>query len=234
MKREGRQQHGCVRNYLILPAQLNNNSSSTRGVLNSSSPPLGGGGGLMNKISTSPTAGAKPWKCAGKYKTRDRIPKNIKGTQKLKSLDVAMNHKLILWRVVDKGCDLNYRGISATDMLVQLNSRDRVYWDDDEQDQDLNNQNHNHDYYDDDVYNNTVYDVKNDVDNEDLGTELKKLGPVRLVMKEEEGESSTSGTTESDADEEEDYEDDDHMSFCDVGFLVDQLDEEDWCLVEEM
>ncbi|KAI3908116.1 hypothetical protein MKW92_050371 [Papaver armeniacum] len=227
MKREGRQQHGYVRNYLILP----NNSSSTRGVLNSSSSPPLGGGLMMNKISsTSPTtAGAKPWKCAGKYKTR--VPKNIKGTQKLKSLDVAMNHKLISWRVVDKGCDLNYRGISATDMLVQLNNRDRDCWDDDdEQDQDLN---HNHDYYDDDdVYNTTtVYDVKN---NEDLGTELTKLGPVRLVMEqeEEEGESSTSGTTESDADEEE--EDDDHMSFCDVGFVVDQLDEEDWCLVEEM
>ncbi|KAI3863212.1 hypothetical protein MKX03_002317 [Papaver bracteatum] len=223
MKREGRQQHGYVRNCWILPAQLNNNSSSTRGVLNSSSPPLGGaGGGLMNNIPTSPTAGAKPWKCAGKYKTR--IPKNIKGTQKLKSLDVATNHKLISWRVVDKGCDLNYRGISATDMLLQLNNRDRDYWVDDEQDKDLNNQNQNHDYYDDDVYNNTVYDVNNNVDDEDLGTELTKLGPVRLVMKEE----------ESDADEEEDYEDDDHMSFCDVGFVVDQLDEEDWCLVEEM
>ncbi|OVA20510.1 hypothetical protein BVC80_1065g62 [Macleaya cordata] len=216
MKREGRQ-HGMVRSYMIVPTPLNPRLNS-RAVNQFDTRPTAG---LFTKVSTKPTNHSKftgkcgKSKCTGCHvhpacKSKDKT----KGTQKLKSIDVAMNHKLISWRVVDKGQGLNYRGISATAVLGQLSND---HWDDHVDDDD----DHHDDGHVDDVY---------DDDSPVLADELPT---VSLHVAKEEGASS--GGIEEEEKDDDDDDDDDHMSFCDVGFVIDQVDgDEDWCLVGEL
>lgn len=110
MKREGRQ-HGMVRTRMVLPPPWNSRPKSK--VVNElTSPPTAG---RYAKVPTKPTNHPKfTGKCGTPRcmechtrpacKSRDKA----KGTHKLKSFDVTLNHQLITWRVMDKGLGLNW------------------------------------------------------------------------------------------------------------------------------
>ncbi|XP_077229128.1 histone-lysine N-methyltransferase trithorax-like protein [Tasmannia lanceolata] len=134
MKREGRQ-HGMVRSNRILPPSWTKPKSK---VINKfDSPPTAG---LYTKTPSKPTNHSKfTGKCG-----RTMCPGchthpvckssyKAKGTHKLKSCDVAVNHRLASWRVVDKGIGLNYTGKSATGMLDHLS---RYYYDENDNEPD--------------------------------------------------------------------------------------------------
>ncbi|XP_021599171.1 uncharacterized protein LOC110605137 [Manihot esculenta] len=126
MKREG-VQHGMVRTCRILPSPWNPKPNS-RFINRFDSPPTAG---LFAKVQPRPTNHSKftgkctmP-RCNGCHmhpcsKSKDKT----KGTQKLKSLDVASNYRLMTWRLVDVGPGLNFSGLSATGMLDHLTNGD--------------------------------------------------------------------------------------------------------------
>ncbi|XP_009605471.1 uncharacterized protein [Nicotiana tomentosiformis] len=213
MKREGRQ-HGMVRTYPILPSPYNPKTDSWY-INKSNSPPTAG---LFTKVSTKPCNHSKfTGKCgrprcnschihpAGKSKDK------TKGTQKLKGRgDVVSNYRLITWRVVDSRPGLNFSGFSATGLLDHLDSDYSYYMDHDD----------DHGIY---------YDAPGpgeDYFNEEIGSEL--------VV---DSNWSTPGVEIEEIDECEDNGDDDEerMSFCEVGFVWEKVEEDgDWCVVEEM
>ncbi|OVA17587.1 hypothetical protein BVC80_1837g420 [Macleaya cordata] len=104
MKREGRQ-HGMVRSYMILPSPLNPTPKSK--IVNKlDSRPIAG---LYTKVTSKPTNHSKfTGKCGAPRCTDchshpvNKSKDKAKGTQKLKSCNVAMNHRSLAWRVVDK------------------------------------------------------------------------------------------------------------------------------------
>ncbi|KAJ8615640.1 hypothetical protein MRB53_035012 [Persea americana] len=110
MRREGRQ-HGMVRNYMVLPPPSYQRPKSK----------------VVNEFTPTPTADINtkvPTKLTNHYKftgccRKSRCPgchsrpackpkDKTKGTHKLKSYDVTLNHRLIEWRVVDKGLGLDF------------------------------------------------------------------------------------------------------------------------------
>ncbi|XP_031474934.1 uncharacterized protein LOC116247110 [Nymphaea colorata] len=116
MRREGKQ-HGVVRSCMLLSPNAN----------------------VVNKLDSLPTAGIfqkvprKPTnhskftgvcrrpRCPGCHacpvnKSREKA----KGTYKHKSNDVAVNHRLVAWKVVDKHRGSNYVGFSAAQALECL------------------------------------------------------------------------------------------------------------------
>ncbi|PIA30420.1 hypothetical protein AQUCO_05600104v1 [Aquilegia coerulea] len=179
MRREGRQ-HGMVRTCMILPSPLNSRLNS-RVVNEFSSQPTAG---MYTKVSRKPTNHSKYTGKCGKAKCEEchthpvcKSKAKAKGTQKINSSDVAKNHQLVTWRVVDKGDNLKYTGKSATGILFNM-SNDQ-YMDDDEVEYDA-----------DDVYN----------------------GSSALTrIKEDNG----------------------NMDFYEVGFVLEAVEDEDWCIVEE-
>ncbi|KAF3444518.1 hypothetical protein FNV43_RR14210 [Rhamnella rubrinervis] len=210
MKREGRQ-HGMVRTYHILPSPLNPRPS-TRFVIDFDSPPTAG---LFTKVSSKPTNHSKftgkcgrP-RCTGCHMHPTCKSKDkTKGTQKVKSNDVVSNHRLVTWRVVEGQQGLNFARYSATGILEQLSSCG-VDDDDDETngyDRDVND--YDRPYGDGDVD--------------------QVVGFQRIKTKTQILNDDGKGNGEDD--------DDDAMSFCNVAFALDQVEEEDedWCLVGEM
>ncbi|PON95256.1 histone-lysine N-methyltransferase trithorax-like protein [Trema orientale] len=210
MKREGRQ-HGMVRTYRILPSPLNPRPE-TRFVNRFDSPATAG---LFNRVSSKPTNHSKftgkcgQARCSGCHlhpacKAKDKT----KGTQKLKSNDVVSNHRLLTWRVVDGRTGSNFSGFSATRMLDQLSN---CYADDNDNDNDEEEEVGD---VDDRVYG--YDDGPNGASNDD---------PTVLIQPIE-----TRVEINHDDDDDEKEE---RMSFCDVGFVLDQVDD-GWCLVGEM
>ncbi|XP_058103677.1 uncharacterized protein LOC131247371 [Magnolia sinica] len=128
MKREGRQ-HGMVRTQMILPPPWN--SKPGRKVVNEfDSRPTAG---LYTKVSSKPsnhskfTGKCERPRCMGCHThPACKSSHKAKGSRKIKSCDVATNHRLITWRVVDKGVGLNYTGTSASGVLSHLSGK---YWD---------------------------------------------------------------------------------------------------------
>ncbi|GAB2279337.1 hypothetical protein Dimus_013979 [Dionaea muscipula] len=146
MKRQGRQ-HGAVRTYWILQLQ---SSSSHRGltpariISDSDLPPTFG---LYTRVTTKPDNHSKftgkcgQPRCFGCHS--HPVSKSVhksKGSHKLRSHDVALNHRLVSWRVVDNGGyssgpagSNNLRGSSASRILDQLasprNGDDDDYYD---------------------------------------------------------------------------------------------------------
>ncbi|KAF9623129.1 hypothetical protein IFM89_037645 [Coptis chinensis] len=133
-----------------------------------------------------------------------------KGTYKIRSSDVAVNQKLVSWRAVDSK---RHQGLNYVGVSANefLGRLSNYYHDDD-------------DDYDD--------EGEVDVVDESFGLDANEfLGQVVEVVEEAIG---IDGPNEVDDDE-----DSDGMSFCDVGFVVEQLDgdgdgDEDWCLVGEL
>lgn len=147
---------------------------------------------------------------AGKAKDK------TKGTHKLKSCDVVTNYRLVTWRVVDARPGFNFTGFSATGILDHL-ANDCCYSDDDDVGDEI-------DDGDDDVYDCYYY------------------RPADPHHHPADWAASTSVAIEElqdEVDDGDDEEDDEKMSFCDVGFAWEQVEEGDdgiggWCLVEEI
>ncbi|XP_059644727.1 uncharacterized protein LOC132286412 [Cornus florida] len=225
MKREGRQ-HGVVRNYPILPLPWNTRPESNY-VNKFHSPPTFG---LFTKVSSKPTNHSKftgkcgrP-KCAGCHlHPACKSKPKAKGTQKNRSRDVA---GLVTSRVVDGKPGLNFAGFSATWILDHL---DNDYLDDNDDDvADV--------YFGSGCYSDDVYDHEGscgfsdcDLFHHDLisGSEIAS-GAVEI---REDNNSDDAVEIR----EDNNSDDDDNMSFCDVGFVWEQVDgDEGWCLVGEM
>lgn len=139
MKREG-YQHGMVRSFIILPSPLKTIPKSK--IVNKlDSRPTAG---LYTKVSSKPTNHSKFTGKCGATRCNDchthpvnKSKDKAKGTQKLKSCNVAINHRSLDWRVVDtnkRNC-LNYDGKSATGILCHISSSEYVddYVDDDDE-----------------------------------------------------------------------------------------------------
>ncbi|KAF8390574.1 hypothetical protein HHK36_025101 [Tetracentron sinense] len=198
MKREGHQ-HGMVRTYWIRQSP-GNPRPDIRVINKFESPPTAG---LFTKVSSKPTNHSKFTGKCGTPRCREchtrpacKSKDKAKGTQKLRSSNVATDHRLVTWGVVDKGQGLSYAaGLSATGFLSHL-SNDQ--WDD---------------------------EVEDDV--EDRSPAFHD-GVVAVESNWVE-EIGSGGSVEADD------HDDDGMSFCDVGFVWDQVEgDEGWCLVGEM
>ncbi|KAL5581284.1 hypothetical protein UlMin_013726 [Ulmus minor] len=209
MKREGRQ-HGMVRSYRILPSPLNPRPE-TRFVNRFDAPATAG---LFTRVSSKPTNHSKftgkcsQPRCTGcHFHPSCKAKDKTKGTQKLKSSDVVSNYRLLTWRVVDGRPGLNYSGISATKILDQLS---RSHLDDEEE-------------YEDDEEIEIGDDGQNGAANVDP--------IVDFQSNQSRVEINNSGD-----DDEKGNGDEVEMSFCNVGFVLEQVEEEDdgWCLVEEM
>ncbi|OAY29570.1 uncharacterized protein LOC110601169 [Manihot esculenta] len=219
MKREGRQ-HGMVRTYRILPSPWNPKPNS-RFINTFDSPPTAG---IFSKVHPRPTNHSKftgkctKPRCNGCHiqpccKSKDKT----KGTEKLKSFDVASNYKLITWRVGDVRHGLKFSGFSATGILDHLDNED--YYLDDDIDEDYDN------YSDHENY------------EENLISSSREIVGVEEIAA---AASAAAAAADDDDDVEDNREDgdgdgDDGLSYCDVGFLVDQIEgDDDWCLVAEM
>ncbi|KAJ9152797.1 hypothetical protein P3X46_026318 [Hevea brasiliensis] len=207
MRREGRQ-HGMVRTYRILPSPWNPKPHS-RFFNRFDSPPTAG---LFAKVHPRPTNHSKftgkctrP-RCNGCHLHPSCKSKNkTKGTEKLKSLDVASNYRLINWRMADGRPGLNFSGVSATGILNHLANED--------------------DYLDDGIDGDYDSYWENETSSSremDEGVQIEEIADANV-------------NDDKDNREHDDDDDDDGLSFCDVGFLVDQIEGDDgWCLVEEM
>lgn len=212
MKREGRQ-HGMVRTYRILPTPLNPRPE-TRFVNRFDSPATAG---LFTRVSSKPTNHSKftgkcgQTRCNGCHlHPASKAKDKTKGNQKKRSNDVVSDHRLLTWRVVDGRTGLNFSGVSATGILDQLSN---CHVDDIEYDDEVGD--------DDDYYDGTT---PNGASNEDRTVVIQ---PIETRVK----------INNDNHDDENGDEEDERMSFCDVGFVLEQVEgEEDdgWCLVGEM
>lgn len=141
--------------------------------------------------------------------------------------DMISNHRLVTWRLVEGKPGLNFNGVSATEILDHLNSED---------------------LYDDNIYDSLLegrYGAYGRVDEEESDGygyryEYDEACLDEGTMAEEtEMEIEAEGTAISvECDESgEDDDDDDAGSFCEVGFVWEQVEvdgEDGWCLVQEM
>ncbi|KAF5188762.1 histone-lysine N-methyltransferase trithorax-like protein [Thalictrum thalictroides] len=188
MRREGRQ-HGMVRTCMILPSPLNPRPNS-RVVNELNSLPTAG---MYTKVSRKPTNHSKYTSKCGKANCEGqgchthpvcKSKAKAKGTQKFNSGDVAKNHRLVSWRVVDKGDGLKYDGKSATGILFNMS---------------------NDQYLDDEIE-----DDANDDNADDVYDDSPAL--TRIEIEEDNG----------------------NMDFYDVGLVLEAVEDEDWCIVEEI
>ncbi|KAK9272323.1 hypothetical protein L1049_002694 [Liquidambar formosana] len=219
MKREGRQ-HGMVRTYRILPSPLNPRSES-RFVNKFNSPPTAG---LFTKVQSKPTNHSKFTGKCGRVRCTDchvHPACKAKGTQKLRSTDVVTNYKLISWRVLDGRPGLNFGGVSASGILDYMVNHDYL---DDEYEEEEEEEEH----CEGDVYEGSY----------GLGRDVGLIeSSSRCLDEEMEIEPTVVDEIKDDEDnrDDDDDDDDDNMSFCEVGFVCDQVDgDEGWCLVGEM
>ncbi|EXC31396.1 hypothetical protein L484_017678 [Morus notabilis] len=215
MKREGRQ-HGMVRTLPILPSPLNPRPN-TRYVNRFDAPATAG---LFTRVSSKPTNHSKftgkcgQPRCNGCHLHPTRKAKDkTKGNHKLKSSDVVSNHKL-----------LAFHGVSATRVLDQLSNY--LANDDDHDDYEVS---------DCDVYDN--YDGPHLYDNYDgpYGASDDNLAlDSQSVQTTVEIIGNSSDDQNQNGDDQNQNGDEEGMSFCDVGFVVDLVEGDDWCLVGEM
>ncbi|XP_031093762.1 uncharacterized protein LOC115998350 [Ipomoea triloba] len=211
MKKEGRQ-NGMV------PWSPRSGPSTSANKL-SDSPPTAAG--LLLRVSPTRIRS----KCGGKAKDKAKA----KGTHKLRSRDVVVSsYRLTTWRVADGGPGFKFSGLSATGILDRLAAADYMDYDYDyDHDHDQN-----HDYMDNDY----DYDYDSDHVHEESGS--LDYFPPGLIVDLDFAPSPLS--LEIEADDYGDLDggddvDDDAMSFCEVGFLWEQVEgDEGWCLVEEM
>lgn len=157
-------------------------------------------------------------RCAGCHahpvsKARDKA----KGARKLRACDVALNHRLVSWRVVDQGP--GYSGASASSLLAYLAGGSS--WHEEEEDDDEGGAAPDGRLSD-------LYDLFVGRGQEEDGVDA--VGEIQAVEEQ--------GLLDAKDDEEEEVEDDgDDMGFCMVGTTI-ALEfsdgEEDWIVVEEI
>ncbi|XWS32690.1 hypothetical protein CRYUN_Cryun22dG0011500 [Craigia yunnanensis] len=210
--------HGMLRTYRVLPSPWNP-EPETRSVQRLNSPPATGF--FSNVPSKSSNHSKFTWKC-GRPQCLEchlnpvsKSKNKTKGYQKFRTSNMIVSPRLITWRVVDKRPGLNFSGFSATGMLEYLYSVN-------EDDENGDHVNDDHDDYDDG-------------------------GPCGLLddhddymanfwsLHEKENERGVKIEEYVDDDDKMDSNYDDAMSFCDVGFMLDQTEEDEgWCLLREM
>ncbi|KAJ4822220.1 hypothetical protein Tsubulata_045755 [Turnera subulata] len=215
MRREGRQ-HGFVRTNMVLPSPWNLKPDSTRFINKFDSPATAG---FFTRVHQKPTNHSKftgkcgKPRCSGCHmhpwcKSKDKT----KGCQKLRSHDVLSNCRLITWRLVEGRPGLNFSGFSATGILDHLAT--------------------NYDHHTDDEVDDDNVDCEDDFE-EGYGSSSSH---GRGITAGTEIEEIVAAAADDDDHKDHDLEDDDDdMGFCDVGFVLDQVEDEDegWCLVAE-
>ncbi|XVE84090.1 hypothetical protein DITRI_Ditri16bG0141400 [Diplodiscus trichospermus] len=224
MKREGRQ-HGMVRTYRIRPSPWNPRSEP-RFVQQFDSPPTAG---LFTKVPAKPTNHSKFTGRCGRPRCQEchmhpacKAKVKAKGTHKLRSSDMATNYRLVTWRVVDGRPGLKFSGFSATRILDYLCNDHEDYYEG----------NDDHDYDDDD--DDDQCGLAND------GFKANSQSPEEIQNYEGENTKENVVDHSKDDDDDEKYADvygdvDDDDDVDDVKFVLDQdLEEEGWCLVEEI
>nr|AGT16405.1 hypothetical protein SHCRBa_024_H17_F_100 [Saccharum hybrid cultivar R570] len=177
-------------------------------------------------------------RCAGCHahpvtKARDKA----KGAHKLRACDVALNHRLVSWRVVDQGQGVpEYRGKSASSLLAYLAGSGNSWHDDDDEAAGLEAP---------DAGLSDLYDLfvgrRTDTDADAGGEEADPDPAARDTDVDDVGEIQAIGEQGLLLDDKEDGDDDDEeeedMGFCMVGITiaVEFSDgEEDWIVVEEI
>ncbi|CAL9764538.1 unnamed protein product, partial [Musa acuminata subsp. burmannicoides] len=123
MRREGRQ-HGMVRSSAILPAESDPRPNNARVPNHVGAPPAAG---FFAKAPSRPTNHSKCTARCRRERCKDchfspvsKSRDKAKGAHKLRSCDVVLNHRLVLWRVVDGGRLLSSRKISASEIVDHL------------------------------------------------------------------------------------------------------------------
>lgn len=221
MKREGRQ-HGLVQTYPILPLPWSSSPGESRRINKLQSLPTAG---LFTKVSQKPTNHSKFTGKCGRPRCSSchvnpscKAKEKTKGTQKLRSRDVITNYGLVTWRAVDARSGLKFSGFSASEILDHLASD---YYIDHENAMEEEEE-------DDDAYEEYNYGLNDS----DWIAESNSAIASRIVEIEE-VEDGADG--DSNAENELD-DDDDKMSFCDVGIVWKHVEEGDetWCLVEDL
>ncbi|KAI3408992.1 uncharacterized protein J3R85_019869 [Psidium guajava] len=223
MKREGRQ-HGTVRSYRILPAPWNPRPSS-KFVNRFESPPAAG---LFAKVPSRPTNHSKfTGKCTRPRctdchlhpacKSKDKT----KGNNKNKSFNAVSSHRLISWRVVDGRPGLNYSGFSATGLADHLANAYKDY--DDEECEPGSDYERDYGcegdvYHDGDHVFSPTADRSKHKDHDGNG----KDGRDESKHKDHDSNGNDGGE-----------DDDDKISFCEVGFEWNQV-EDGWCMIGEI
>ncbi|CAM0957218.1 unnamed protein product [Alopecurus aequalis] len=233
MKREGFQ-HGAVR--------VNRNKLLR--IADGDAARAAAGSGAYARAPSKPTNASRSTgkcrrpRCGGCHehpvtKARDKA----KGAHKLRACDVALNHRLVSWRVVDgagacaSGTGIpDYKGASASAVLAYLAGGNSWHEEDEDDGADLESTPPGalSDLYD------LIVGLHADSpapDGQDANlAPANNIGVVADIDAIEEQEEDTGG------DEEEEEEDDD-MGFCMVGITI-ALEfsdgEEDWIVVEEI
>ncbi|KAL3526347.1 hypothetical protein ACH5RR_011003 [Cinchona calisaya] len=199
-------QHGMVQTYPIVSSPWNPRKSNRFETPSTA--------GLFAKVSQKPTNHSKFTGKCGRPRCASchmhpacKAKDKTKGTQKLKSCDVVTNYRLVTWRVVDAKPGLNFTGFSATGILNHFD----------------------HDLIDDN--NDDAYDYYEEETEEEGAYGLAPLRPRPNWIVDSEVASRTVAIEDV-----EDGDDDEKMSFCEVGFAWEQVegDDEGWCLVEEI
>lgn len=221
MKREGRQ-HGMVRTCMVLPPPWNPRPDSRFNKFDS--PPTAG---FFARVQQKPSNHSKFTGKCGKprcnrchvhpcCKSRDKT----KGSQKQRSHDVLSNYRLTTWPVVAGRLGLSFNGASATEILDHLASIYRM--DDDEGDDDDNAG------YEDEVDDGYGYD-------EGYGDLIANYGSSSGGEVAPSPEIEEVAAADDDDKHDGGHKDDDDLDFCDVGFVLDQVEgDEGWCLVAEI
>lgn len=213
MKREG-WQHGAVRasrSKVLRTAAGDDNSDADAVVATAAA--------ARKPTNASRSTGkCRRARCAGCHahpvsKARDKA----KGARKLRACDVALNHRLVSWRVVDQGP--GYSGASASSLLAYLAGGSS--WHEEEEDDDEGGAAPDGRLSD-------LYDLFVGRGQEEDGVD--GVGEIQAVEEQ--------GLLDAKDGEEEEVEDDgDDMGFCMVGTTI-ALEfsdgEEDWIVVEEI
>lgn len=182
-------------------------------------------------------------RCAGCHahpvtKAKDKA----KGAHKLRACDVALNHRLVSWRVVDQGNGVpEYRGKSASSLLAYLAGGSGNSWHEEDDDAAAEGGAPDNGLSD-------LYDLFVGRRADEAGTGAQEadpdLAPRDTDVDDVEGEIQATGEQsllllddKEDGDDDEEEEEDDDMGFCMVGvtIAVEFSDgEEDWIVVEEI
>ncbi|XP_022752232.1 uncharacterized protein LOC111300931 [Durio zibethinus] len=223
MKREDCQ-HGMFRTYDVLPSPWNP-EPGTRSGQRLSLPQVTG------LFSNVPAKACNHSKFTGKCDRTQCLESHLnpvskskdktKGTQKFRTSYKVVSPRLITWRrVVDRQPGLSVSGFSSMGILEHLHSVN-------EDDEIGHHVNDVHDDYDDGGPCGLLDD--DDDDDDDSMANIWSLHE-----KEKERGAEIEEYVDDDHNMDSNYDDDD-VSYCDVGFMLDQTEEDEgWCLLREM
>ncbi|OEL35971.1 hypothetical protein BAE44_0003003 [Dichanthelium oligosanthes] len=237
MKREGWQHGGTVRinrNKLlrVAAAAAAADGEEKTAVVGAAMAQLGKAPAAKPTNASKATGKCRRPRCAGCHhhpvtKARDKA----KGAHKLRASDVALNHRLVSWRVVDGAGGAagvpDYRGTSASSLLAYLAGSGSSWHEDDDDGGSLLETNPPGDGGLSDLYDLFV-GRRADADPAHA-TDIEAVGDTDAIEEQDKDGD--------DVKEDEDGEEDEDMGFCMVGITiaVEFSDgEEDWIVVEEI